>query len=93
MDDLERRQRRLDRPRVLIQAELTIAVAVPLIAAFLYIAAPGSTGPMFATPPAMPVALLPWAAAAGVPVGIAWMIRLSRPDPEPGERTWRYRDF
>jgi len=26
-------------------------------------------------------------------IGIAWMIRIYRADPEAGERTWRYRDF
>ena len=92
MDDLEQRQRRLDRARFLIHAELAIAFAVPLIAAFLVIAAPGYMGHgMFPVP--WYYDALPWAAAAGVPFGIVWMIRLSRPDPEPGERSWRYRDF
>jgi hypothetical protein len=92
MDDLARRSRRLQRARSLIQAELTIALAAPFIAAFLYVAAPGGSRPMFAEPSLLESAL-PWAAAAGVIVGIAWMVRLSRPDPEPGERSWRYRDF
>ena len=92
MDDLERRQRRLDRARFLIHAELTIAVAAPFIAGFLVIAAPGFTGGgMFREPPLYEV-LLPWAGVVGWIVGIAWMVRLSRPDPEPGERSWRYRD-
>jgi hypothetical protein len=26
-------------------------------------------------------------------VGLVWMIRLSRANPEGGERSWRYRDF
>jgi hypothetical protein len=92
MDDLEQRQRRLDRARVLIHAELTIAFAVPLIAAFLIIAAPGTIGPMFSEPP-LYMAMLPWAGVVGWIVGIACMVRLSRPDPEAGEPSWRYRDF
>ena len=92
MDDLEQRRRRLQNARFLIRAELTIAIAGPLIAAFLYVAAPGTTGPMFSEPPRY-VALLPWAGVVGWIVGIVWMVRLSRTDPEPGERSWRYRDF
>jgi hypothetical protein len=92
MDELERRRHRLERARNLIHLELAIAVALPFVAAFLYVAAPGFTGGMFTEPSLLELAL-PWAAGAGVIVGIAWMVRLSRPDPEPGERSWRYRDF
>jgi hypothetical protein len=28
----------------------------------------------------------------GMVLGVAWMIRLSRPDPEAGRPPWRYRD-
>ena len=91
MNDLERRQRRLDRARTLIHAELVVAVAVPLLVAFLYLAAPGDIGPMFSEPPWF-TRLLPWAGIAGVIVGLVWMVRLSRADPEAGDRTWRYRD-
>jgi membrane associated rhomboid family serine protease len=91
MDDLARRRRRLQSARFLIQAELTIALAAPFIAAFLYVAAPGFIGGL--TEPSLLESALPWAAAAGVIVGIAWMVRLSRTDPERGERSWRYRDF
>ena len=89
MDDLERRRRRLRRARVLIRVELVMAFAVPLLAGFLWIEAPGFMGgPMFYEPPLIE-RLLPWAAV----VGVVWMVRLSRPDPEAGERTWRYRAF
>jgi hypothetical protein len=92
MGDLEQRRRRLRRAHDLIQAELTIAFALPLIAGFLWVAAPGCMCPMFSEPPLI-TSLLPWAGVVGVIVGIVWMVRLSRPDPEAGERTWRYRDF
>ena len=92
MDDYEQRRRRLERARFLIRAELAVAIAAPLILGLLYVAAPGTTRPMFSEPPRF-VGLLPWAGVAGIVVGIAWMIRLSRPDAEPGERSWRYRDF
>lgn len=92
MDDLERRRDRLARARLLIRGELAIAFAVPLIALFLYIAAPGYIGPMVVEPWLLE-RVLPFAGIAGVVIGLAWMVWLSRPNPETGERTWRYRDF
>ena len=99
VNDLERRQRRLDRAHFLIRAELVIAFAAPLLAGLLWVAQPGTMGGgMFLGGGSsfgwsLIEMLLPWAAAIGVIVGIVWMLRLSRPDPEAGERTWRYRDF
>ena len=93
MNDLESRQRRLDRAHFLIRAELVIAFAAPVLTGFLLVAQPGTMGgPMFYEPPRF-ASLIPWAAVVGVLVGIVWMLRLSRPDPEAGERSWRYRDF
>ena len=91
MSDLEHRRRRLRRAHILIRVELAIAVAAPLVAAFLYVAAPGFTGGT--REPWLIERLLPWAAVAGVIVGLAWMIRLARPEPEGGERTWRFHDL
>lgn len=92
MSDLERRRRRLGGARFLIRAELAIAVAAPLVIALLYVAAPGSIGGGMREP-SLIERLLPWAGIAGWILGFVWMIRLSRPEPEGGERTWRYRDF
>jgi membrane associated rhomboid family serine protease len=92
VNDLESRQRRLDRAHFLIRAELVIAFAAPVVVGLMWMAAPGTIGPMFDEPPPF-TSLVPWAAVVGVIVGILWMLRLSRPDPEAGERTWRYRDF
>jgi hypothetical protein len=92
MDDLERRRRRQQGARFLIRAELAFALAVPLIAGFLYIAGPGDIGPMFREPPFF-TSLIPCIGVAGYVVGITWMIRLSRTNPEAGESSWRYRDF
>lgn len=91
MHDFQARSRRLRNARFLIRAELAIAFALPLIAGFLFIAAPGTTGGSLIESPLE--SALPWAAAVGIVVGIGWMIRLSRPDPEAGERSWRYRDL
>jgi hypothetical protein len=90
MDDLERRRHRLDRARFLIRAELAIAFTLPVMAAFSHIAAPGF---MFEPPPTLLGAIVPAIGSVGVLVGIVWMVRLSRPDAEPGDRSWRYRDF
>jgi hypothetical protein len=92
VNDLERRQLVLDQARFLIRAELTLAIAVPVIVGFMWVAAPGGTQPMFYNQPLI-VTLLPLVGFVGFIVGIFWMLRLSRPDPEAGERTWRYRDF
>jgi hypothetical protein len=90
VDDLERRRRRLQSARFLIRAELAIAFAAPLVAGFLYVAAPGFMGQR---EPMLAQVLLTWGGIFGVIAGIVWMMRLSRPDPEAGERSWRYRDF
>ncbi len=93
MNEFERRQRRMQRAHWLIRAELVVAFAAPVVAGFLLVAAPGTMGGGMFYKPSLIETLLPWAGGIGVVVGIAWMLRLSRPDPEAGERTWRYRDF
>jgi hypothetical protein len=93
MDELERRTRRLRRAHFLIRAELAIAFAVPLFAAFLYVAMPMGPSPMFAGEPPLIETLVPGSGVGLFLIGLVWMIRLSRPDPEAGERSWRYRDF
>ena len=88
--DHEERQRRLDRVRLAIWAELLLGLVVMLLTGFLFVAAPGSIGAMFYEPPwtewlspaALVVSLLAW----------VWMLRLWRRDPEAGEPSWRYRD-
>lgn len=92
MDDLAHRRRRLRRARDLIRAELAIALAVPVFAAFLYVAMPNFPGGGMHEPP-MIETLIPWLGVVLFITGLVWMIRLSRPDPEAGERSWRYRDF
>lgn len=39
------------------------------------------------------VAALPILGPASYFLGLAWMIRIYLAGPEPGERTWRYRDL
>jgi hypothetical protein len=91
MTDLERRQQRLDRVRFWIRTEFGLAIMAVIVAAYLTLAIPGCGCPMFAQP-SLVEQLLPWLGVGGVVVGFAAMIRLSQVDPEPGERSWRYRE-
>ena len=65
---------------------------VPVLAGFLFIAAP-MHGPMFEREPSRLASILPWAGVAMYLVGLVWMVRLSRSYREEGESAWRYRDF
>jgi peptidoglycan/LPS O-acetylase OafA/YrhL len=88
MDD-ERRQRRMDRVGQAIRIELAVGFLSPVVLAFIFLAAPGFTGGGMFEPGY--VTLLPWIGGAGVIFGLVWLVRLSRIDPEAGERSWRYR--
>ena len=54
--------------------------------AFLFLNMPNTFGPY----------LIEWIAPGlgilGILVGLAWMIRILRADPEPNSSAWRYRD-
>jgi hypothetical protein len=89
----EQRAARLARARFWIRAEFGIAIGAVLATAFLWLAQPDSClCPMFYEPPPRLQGFLVMAVAiAGIVIGFAAMWRLSRLDPERGERTWRYR--
>jgi len=70
--------------------ELFVGFAVTLLTWFLWIASPGYIGPMFHERPVL----------EGLPIAQVlctlawiWMLRMSRPRPDSGERSWRYRDL
>ena len=90
----EQRAARLALARFWIRTEFGIAIFAMLTAGFLWIAQPGCGCPMVV--PAEPslaarlVQLMPFFGIGGLIVGFAGMVRLSRLDPERGERTWRY---
>jgi hypothetical protein len=96
VDDFERRARRMERVRYWIRAELMIAFmiafATPIIAGFMFIAAPGFN-PYEPYEPSLLERLIPWVGPAGMIIGLVGVVRFSRVDSEPGERTWRYRDY
>jgi hypothetical protein len=85
------RQRRLDRARFAIQAELLIGLMVVILTGFSTIdISPWGSDPMLFVPPLIQLLLL--AAPVVSLLAWVWMLRLSRPQPEAGERSWRYRD-
>ena len=87
----EERQRRLDRARFAIQAELLIGLMVVILTGFFSImASPWGSDPMFFVPPLFQLLVL--AAPVVSLLAWVWMLRLSRPRPEAGKRRWRYRD-
>jgi len=89
--NIEERQRRLDRVGHAIRVELAVGFLAPVVLTFIFVAAPGTIGgPMFQP---LWVTLLPWIGGAGVVFGLAWMVKLSRPNLERAEADWRYRDF
>jgi hypothetical protein len=57
-----------------------------------WIAQPGFMRPMLYSEP-WPVTLVPFVALALYILGLGWMVRIYRADPEPDRRSWRYRDF
>ncbi len=68
-----------------------MAVGAALIGGLLFVAAPNlSTG---LREPWLLEQLFPWAGVGGMILGLLLMVRLSRANPEAGDRTWRYRDF
>ncbi len=68
---------------------LLLAIALDALLALLFLAAPTSRGPMFQEPPAMPLWLVPVVGIGLNLLGLAWMIRLYRADPEAGRSSWR----
>jgi len=71
-----------------------IRVAVACGAALLvgWIALPGYVHPMFGPVPWY-TDWLPVVAVAIYFLGLGWMVRIYRADPEPDAHNWRYRDF
>jgi hypothetical protein len=58
--------------------------------AFLFIAQPNYIGPMMAEPPPIWTWLLPVFGVAAQAIGLAWMIRIYRTDPEGHRSWWRF---
>jgi hypothetical protein len=59
-------------------------------AAFLFLSPPNTIGPYFE--PGLIDWIAPGIGIVGILVGLAWMIRIIRANPEPDSSAWRYRD-
>jgi hypothetical protein len=78
------------RGRRLAKVELAGAAFLGLVLApFQYVAAPGWMGPQ---PPAWQTVGPFVVGSLGIAFGLIWMIRIYRADPEPDQRSWRYRE-
>ncbi len=77
------------RGRLLAHELLGLVILVIFcLAAFLFIAAPNFIDGMSLGPGPFPA----WAlGAAGIVVGLVWMVRIARAKPEPDTKAWRYR--
>ena len=69
---------------------IALALLCIAITAFLFISTPTFIGPMFLDHPIW-WDVLPALAVVGVIVGLVWMVRIYRADPEPDQKAWRYR--
>jgi hypothetical protein len=78
------------RGKAVARAMIVFAVLLPLAILFAWIAQPGFTGSGLGQP--WYVTALPWIGFMGYAIGLGWMIRIYRADPEPTQQTWRYRD-
>lgn len=74
------------------RALIVLAVVCGIVTLLACVAQPGYMRPMFAATP-WPVQLLPVVGLAIYFIGLGWMVRIYRADPEPYRRSWRYRDF
>jgi hypothetical protein len=77
---------RARRGRRLARNMFAAAIFTLLLSAFLIVAAPNSMGG--GSPGPGPAALI---GVVGLAVGILWMVRILRADPEPDAKSWRYR--
>ena len=77
---------RAHRGRALARNMFGATVFVLLMAGFLFVAAPNFTSPSWSPGPV--IVLVP---AIGILIGLAWMIRILRADPNPDAKAWRYR--
>jgi hypothetical protein len=71
---------------------IIFAVLLPFAVLVAWAAQPGWIGGGMLYEPRWYEVALPWAGAIGYLVGLGWMIRIYRADPEPHQPSWRYRD-
>ncbi len=73
---------------------IALTVMFIFLGVFLFVAAPGTMGgPMFRVPFWYDALYddLYVLGVVGTIVGLVWMVRIHRADPEPDQHAWRYR--
>lgn len=86
---------RVVRARTLARLELAIGFGATGLVAALLLMAPTIGGPMTSGSESFPLLTSPVAltvaGVAGATIGLAWMIRIYRAEPERDQDSWRYR--
>jgi NADH:ubiquinone oxidoreductase subunit K len=80
------------RGRRIARGLIALAIVWGLGALFLWVAQPGYIGPMVVERQGFEI-WLPIVGIVSYFIGLGLMVRIYRANPEPGERSWRYRDF
>jgi protein-S-isoprenylcysteine O-methyltransferase Ste14 len=78
------------RGRASARSLFTAVLIFLAFAAFLFLSPPNHTGGFFE--PSLIEWIAPGLGILGILVGLAWMVRIIRADPEPDSSAWRYRD-
>jgi hypothetical protein len=92
---MEQSNARARRGRRLARLIFAVAVIPLVVVAFFFVAAPNGPQGLYLEEPqphALAVAA-PVIAILGIVIGLVWMVRILRADPEPDAKSWRYRDF
>jgi hypothetical protein len=71
---------------------ILLAIICGLGILFLWVAQPGFMDPMFTDVPWY-VSIFPYLGFGSYLLGLGWMFRIYRAQPEPGDRSWRYHDI
>jgi hypothetical protein len=70
---------------------LVVALVPVVMLALLFVAAPYSTGPMGPEPQGFPARIIPAIGVVGIVLGLFWMVRIYRADPEAHASPFRSR--
>jgi drug/metabolite transporter (DMT)-like permease len=79
------------RGRRIARGLIVLAIVYGLVAVFVYVAQPWFMDPMSGVPQEW--SPLPIFGIASYFIGFGLMVRIYRAQPEPGQRSWRYRDY
>jgi hypothetical protein len=79
------------------RAMIALTVLCGVATVLAWVAVPGlmgaMSGPMIRGPEPWFAPLIPVAGVASYFVGLGWMVRIYRANPEPDTKGWRYRDL